>query len=356
MSIKRVHIDVPPVQFTDDISVNAEQGPEFRPPSATRQDESGGPSLIPQLHRIPVFTQNGESGTRRNSPPRVPANMQPTKPPGSRPKARSASQNSGSLLTASKQINLENRILVRLASVMPNERPSTGASTNGGTGNGPAINYRLPESRNNLIKLNHDLDNIVQEIRTWGLTGDKFVMGDIIEAEEIALPMDNMPTESALADAIIADLSQQAGKKVSRIKKSIRAFLQKIKSTHDEEVQRLHGQIHQLSSQLHMLQINQSDITTIPISPSHSVAARSSSNAALENALELDIQSKNGSGKNQTPRTKTSPPKAKPLFSIPDEDPNTNLRVELQDYITERLDIERKVSSFALLISLVYIL
>lgn len=330
---------------------------------APPNNSSKGPSMagILQIQRVPIFNDSpsgvGEGepvatasarnhgNNRSTSPPYPPSsttvNANPNnsanltaKPPSSRPK--SSKNSGGTLSNAAKQVNLENRILIRLANVLPTDRnqphsPNSPvlSNVNGPPGAGTGANYataagsfKLPESRNALLRLNQDLDEIVLDIRRWGLTGDKFVIGDVIESVDPTVGNHTeLPTDSSVVDTIIADLSHQAEKKVSRIKKSFKQQMSRIKANHNNVVSQLKQQVEKLSGQLQELRIAQ---CTDPTHIDNDLTPEQRPTDDSSNPINPDQVDKNDA-----------------LFM--ELDKQELLREELHKFVEERLEIERKV-------------
>eukprot|EP01033_Poteriospumella_lacustris_P003954 gene3954-2813_t len=192
-----------------------------------------------------------------------------------------------------KHANIENRILIRLANMLPTETdspandrsPSPPPHQHGNNHTEPAHQShhhqhhshgnnshfsKLPESRNMLLRLNHDLDEMMTDIRNWGLELDRFNFGDMqsdgVRSKDYAAgpSMDNNPL---VFDQVIAELSGQASKKVVRLKKMYRNQMQKLKKQYDKHVAELKVQADTLSSRLFASQLrgdNFSDALNTP--------------------------------------------------------------------------------------------
>lgn len=121
-----------------------------------------------------------------------------------------------------------------------------------------------------LLRLNHDLDEMMTDIRNWGLELDRFNFGDMqsdgVRSKDYAAgpSMDNNPL---VFDQVIAELSGQASKKVVRLKKMYRNQMQKLKKQYDKHVAELKVQADTLSSRLFASQLRGdtfSDALTAP--------------------------------------------------------------------------------------------
>lgn len=278
-------------------------------------------NVIPQIHRVPIFSENAQTQkadnhqtkdkapekkvNSRSSPPRPPTTSTPSRattsqrprtsnrtitsastnqqpPPSSPPQQHQPTTNITNVSPV-KQANLENRILIRLANILPADEAKdihlsrghghSHNSHNHGHPHGPASGHhlefsKLPESRNMLLKLNHDLDDVVGEIRRLGLEFDRFNFGDINPQGtkqdrkdfESGPSLDNNPL---VFDQVIAELSAQAAKKVSRIKKLYRSQLTKLKKQHDDHVMELKFQVDTLSSKLFEAQMRHETVDEV---------------------------------------------------------------------------------------------
>jgi hypothetical protein len=124
---------------------------------------------------------------------------------------------------------------------------------------------KLPESRNMLLRLNHDLDDVMTDIRNWGLELDRFNFGDMQTQDSTrnkdttsGSSLDNNPL---VFDQVIAELSGQASRKVLRIKKMYRNQMQKLKKQYEKHVSELKGQADALSSRLFESRLQSDNLT-----------------------------------------------------------------------------------------------
>jgi hypothetical protein len=234
----------------------------------------------------------------KKSPPRPPASSTPSRiVAGSRPKTGQRIQNSTTTqqpnltnVPQMKQVNLENRILIRLANILPQEetpskepKPAAINTTNPSATtthhHPPPTNShqhsahhtsefnKLPESRNMLLRLNDDLDDLIAELRKSGMTGDKFNFGDLSgnhavkdPATENGVSLDNNPF---VFDQVIAELASQASKKVQRIKKAYKTQFIQLKKRHEDQVVSLRLKVEELSSKLFENQVSTNNINDI---------------------------------------------------------------------------------------------
>lgn len=230
--------------------------------------------------------------TSSNSPraPSRPAQPQTTNSrQGNRPRLNSGSSspvvplppNSTSIASTGikSQVQLENKVLMKLANILPTDTSSTSIpytsptnTSSGGGGGGtesfssgitidPSIG-RLPESRTNLLNLHDLLDEIMAEIRiisseaiTEGYNKYAFLSntGETAStpAASFALPQVDKETGKVFYDTIIADLTSQAMKKTKRIKNFLRSFTKQILRQSDEELERKDLIIKELQAQLY---------------------------------------------------------------------------------------------------------
>lgn len=122
---------------------------------------------------------------------------------------------------------------------------------------------KLPESRNMLLRLNHDLDDIMTDIRNWSLELERFNFGDMQDAgrNKDITSGPSMDNNALVFDQVIAELSGQASKKVIRIKKMYRNQMQKLKKQYEKHVSELKGQADALSSKLFESQLRGDNVT-----------------------------------------------------------------------------------------------
>lgn len=361
-------------------------------------------NLIPQLSRVPLFVENGRptssaSGNShantapqqnngasvqsdslhlisegksikgRNSPPRPPTSSTPSRVgTASRPKTSSrvvstpnAQGNPNQTLTGTappatltnapaitnvspvKQANIENRILIRLANMLPVDNDSSNEQHTSPTNdhhqqsqynhNGHNISQftKLPESRNMLLRLNHDLDDITSDIRNWSLELDRFNFGDMQQHDGArskdytsGASLDNNPL---VFDQVIAELSGQASKKVVRIKKMYRNQMQKLKKQYDKHVAELKVQADALSSRLFESQLK---------------------SESLSDALQT-VEG-GGDGKKTSAAENDALAQHQRLVKVLREEQDS-----MQEVLLRRLENERKVKGFVSLFSIFFV-
>ena len=178
------------VEFSDDLP----DDPKLRESMDTADGGIEESAVAPQIIRTPVFAGKSDKESRssptsyRYPPPpsSAPGGMRsPIRPSSSKPSSRGGS----------RPITVENRVLITLASVLPQDD------------NDPNGLGRLPESRATLVKLNGELDSIVNEIRLMEAAQNRFSFSMSLDSN---LPSDrsilNMDHGVAMYDAIISDL------------------------------------------------------------------------------------------------------------------------------------------------------
>lgn len=264
------------IVFTDDISEASSHMA-----SKIIEDENIDTLIAPQLQRRPIFPDS--------TPHESPMNI-PQRPTSSKPNTRISN-------TTKKHINLENRVLLKLATVLPNEK------------DGKQLQNRLPESRNTLLNLNAELDDMINDIRQIKLDTDKFTfdMFGLDSVEDEYKPNDATAT---LYDTIIAELAHQASKKVNRIKLFYRKQTIFQKSSQEKIVSQLKSEIESLKSKLQ----------------ENLIANNGSSKfSRMENELASSFEAN------------------APQFPESDKSNENDQMSELQSYIASRLEIERQV-------------
>lgn len=302
------------------------------------------PNTAPQLFRTPLFSEppppessnsgRGPSPTGGvgNNSVIVPQRPTTGKPPTASSKATRKQQN----------VNLENRILIKMASVLPTESsnkkydltvaaPGINANNFAPTGSpspaAPLGPGRLPESRTNLLKLNGELDEMIRDSRALSLEYESCNFGMVVDYAHVAdetITSNIMENGAIVYDAIIAELTSQAAKKVSRVKRFYRNHIQKMKARHDEELDELKLKLQEVNSKYYELQVTHS--TEILRSGSSDVVVDGS--AKLSSVEETHVVSE--------------------LEKILDESstvplPRKSQREQIHEYISMRLDEERKV-------------
>lgn len=192
------------------------------------------PSTAPQIQRTPVFAyKTEEKKPSKYSNPSRPSTSNNKAPSTSRPNSRK------------NNINLENRILIKLASVLPGNDAEQEKAAHG----------RLPESRNTLMKLNAELDEMAKEIRELNTEHGHYLMANFLDLSNNNFPQINLETGQPLFDVVIAELANQAFKKIIRINKFYRHHLVLQRNQHHAEITEYKSEIEQLRSQLHHQQL-----------------------------------------------------------------------------------------------------
>lgn len=254
------------------------------------------PRTAPQIQRLPVFSNNnGDTSPKQflSMSPETPRS--PTRPNSSKPPSRA-----NPVGIHKRNVNVENRVLIKLASVLPNQSDGFG---------------RLPESRANLVKLNGDLDAVIQDIRQLEAAQNKFsfTLVDQLPGDNVVAHMEH---GNIMYDTIIAELTSQATKKVGRIRRFYGSYLQRLRSDHNGELATLKLEIEQLRSQLHESSLRHPfDCLTVP--PER--PERATEGPALP-AMLGTVE-----GESAAPTEPVNPGKS------------------LHDYILQRLEQERKV-------------
>jgi hypothetical protein len=228
-----------------------------------------------------------------------------------------------------------------MASVLPADSPkrydltnspgfnpdSTNGPAAGGAGattaasNGPG---RLPESRANLLKLNGELDEMIRDIRVLSLETDHCSFGmvaDYAHVSDETITANIMENGSIVYDAIIAELTGQAMKKVNRVKKFYRNHIQKMRIHYDEELDELKLKLEEMNGKYHELQI------------AHS-AEILRTNPSTDNELPIPAPQSQALTELEKILDETS---AVPL-------PKKKQREQIHNYISMRLGEERAVS------------
>jgi len=290
----------------DEQSLNSDTAKKFYP-SATTDTKGQKVTNIPQIHRIPVFSpptdNNNQQATFNNNNSRAPSRPNGTK---------STTKPIG---TAKKNINMENRLLVKMATMLPN---------NGGTLESPQ--GRLPESRMHLMKVHTELDEMMKDIRKLDLSNSKYSfvrsMDDSFSNEIAQVTNEN---GNILYDVIIADLSSQAFRKVLRIKNFYQHYLDRVNHDHHNDLQQLQFQIQELKSLLHEQQLLGSSSTTCSVS-----------NQNQNQSQEIGGGEEACSPSNRV-HFDNSPPAEPTTVDMLASD-------NIQAYVFQRLDNERKVS------------
>lgn len=227
------------ITFSDDIS---ESG--FLSQNGEDQNIEEKPLTAPQFQRLPVFTyKNSEKGLTSVSS-KLPSRPSTSNRPSSRPSSR---RNRAQSPTNS----LENRILIKLASVLPNGETEFTTNQAG----------RLPESRNTLLKLNTELDEMIKDIRELNTEHGKYLIANLYDnlkdTTNTELPTINAETGHLLYDVIISELTNQAYRKIMRINKFYRHHLVLQRNHHQQERQAFLLEIEELKSQLHTQRLYQ---------------------------------------------------------------------------------------------------
>lgn len=197
------------------------------------------PQTAPQFQRMPLFASNDLDALMDKQQASLLSTSQdlsprsPHRPSSSRPQSRS-----NPVAAHKKNVSVENRVLLKLASVLPSGEHALG---------------RLPESRANLVKLNAELDAAIKEVRDLETVQSKFSFG--MSSAGNALPEDaavsSMEHGAVVYDAIIAELTAQAAKKVGRIRRFYGGYLLRVRNAHSEEVAALQLRIEQLEPERH---------------------------------------------------------------------------------------------------------
>lgn len=321
-----------------------------RPSTSQQTKGRSKPGTAPQLFRTPLFSEppppesSSERNTNRGSSPSnfpnqgvVPQRPTTGKPPSSSKTTRKQ-----------QNVNLENRILIKMASILPTETtkrydltavspgfktdngPPSSSGAGGGMHSGPG---RLPESRTNLLKLNGELDEMIRDIRALSLETENCSFGMVADYAHISdetITANIMENGAIVYDAIIAELTGQAMKKVNRVKKFYRNHINKMKIRHEEEMDELKLALHEINGKYHELQVAHSteilrsksgddpDVHETVAAPGVGVIEESQAITELEKILD-----------------ETS---AVPL-------PKKTQREKIHHYISLRLDEERAVSN-----------
>ncbi|RYG97215.1 hypothetical protein EON65_53210 [archaeon] len=312
------------IEFSDDTPDDYKLG-ELRGSIDTLDGSQEETALIaPQIMRTPVFAGKNEkegisSPTRYRYPPppsSAPGGMRsPVRPSSTKPSSRSGK----------RSVSVENRVLIKLASALPQDD------------NDPNGLGRLPESRATLVKLNGELDGIVNEIRLMEAAQNRFSFSMSLES---ALPSDrsvlNMDHGVAMYDAIISDLSEQAFKKVGRIKLFYSKFIARQRLDHEEEVSQLQLRIQQLEAQAHESLLYQ---------PDQSIGSPQMEATCKKRSKSINITDVEEEEAPASPLMCTSPKAAstkaissKAVVNSPTATKN------LHSFVLNRLDTERNVS------------
>jgi hypothetical protein len=301
--------------------------------------------LAPQLHRIPVFAPptTTETNTRTASPPNPasPTNDArcPSRPPGGKVVTKSINIGGGK-----RNVNLENRMLVKMATVLPDDHPTE------------VKQGRLPESRAHLMKVHAELDDMMKDIRALDAQSSKFSFVRSMDdsfSNEIA----HVTTENGniLYDVIIADLSSQAFRKVLRIKNFYQHYLVGLKNEHRDEIHLLKYQIQQLKSLLHEQQTYGSiqsassslyESSELHSSP-HSTSSPPKPAPPSSSSSTRHVPHSNISSTKQQPTTtgSSSSPITIPFDNSAESALDLLSSDNIKSYIFQRLDAERKVKN-----------
>eukprot|EP01039_Chlorochromonas_danica_P010445 gene10445-11568_t len=182
---------------------------EYQPPHLSPTAPTSSPSTSPHSPR-------SVDGRRGYQPQR----------PGSRP----------SSVVVKKSLNVENRVLLKLANNLPQTVDSLG---------------RLPESRANLIKLNAELDEMIIESREVDVKERQFsfnlvATGDTLPADPLVAQMEH---KGLMYDMIVTELTIQAIRKAGRLHRLLNAQQARLHSR-EEEVAILRQSVEELREQL----------------------------------------------------------------------------------------------------------
>jgi hypothetical protein len=236
-----------PVAFSDDISEYEHRENQYDDnddESSTSRSEDR-PITAPQVSRTPVFLYKNEEKKAAAAKPLNPSrpatsNNRPQQPPSSSSSVHRPNSN------RKNNVNLENRILIKMATHLPSQEAAEERAAHG----------RLPESRNTLLKLNAELDDMAKDIRELNTDHGHYLMMNFLDVKDPnEIPAINLETGQMLYDVVIAELTNQAFKKVMRINKFYRHHLVLGRNKHQHEVKQLQLEIDQLRSQLHQQQL-----------------------------------------------------------------------------------------------------
>jgi hypothetical protein len=337
---------------------NNNNNADSRPSTQQRNQRKVKPRTAPQLVRTPIFSAEASRtespATERDRRADSPLAILPQRPNATKPLTASKTNNprrqhnsisgSSNNHSNSNNVSLENRILVKLATMLPVEStvrdpqstPSSAAAGSSAVAanNAPQGLNRLPESRVNLMKLNSELDDMVREIRSLTIEFDQHNFGmsyDFLKAEELSSNNNALKMENGviLYDLIIADLTTQAAKKVSRIRRGYKSHLSALKTRHEETTNYLRLQLATVTGKYQELLVTHSTeiIREDTAGLSVDVAA----------GLSVDVEEVQSDNKGVTELEKILDETAAVPMTKKDH------QEQLHAYISERLDHERKV-------------
>lgn len=236
-----------PRTMSDDLSDSG----HYDSPNDEVQDNNK-PLTAPQFQRTPVFKYKSAEPNPHISTSS--SAKQPSRPSTSnRPSTRPSSRKHRTQSPPNSSNSIENRVLIKLASILPD----------GETKQTKQINGRLPESRATLLKLNNELDEMVKDIRDLNTEHGKYLIANLYDHLKDTSnmteqqPTINVETGHLLYDVIIAELTNQAFKKIMRINKFYRHHLVLLRNEHQKEKQSYQMEIEELKSQLQSMKFQQ---------------------------------------------------------------------------------------------------
>lgn len=143
------------------------------------------------------------------------------------------------------QLSANNRIVLKEATT---SSPAQNPETLGG------LYARLPESRNILMSLNSQLDELLLDIRESELFDDRFSffnmdVGKLSEA--VGALVDNPEDIEVRYDTVLSELVSLASKKVARFKRAYKGFIHGLQDTYGEQLHNLSQTVQSQQSVIH---------------------------------------------------------------------------------------------------------